>query len=412
MNDLDSKKLIKILFYSDIILNNQNNNTVQTKNNTLNTNIFNQFYNNNKLYISHENIQHIKNLYNLNNNNISDILSYYFINNIFNIPNNKISIDIEYINILNNKISNNKYKIEKNSILTNNDIKNKLSNNINISYDTEKLYNPYNNILGHIIFNNDYKIYDDIIRYTSEQYLLLNEPMLKYNIKSYDVFNSIILNILNNNDDITSYNIKKNIDNYKNIEYNIDTILPFYIINYFKPKNIININNDYGQWLYASNILDINKLITINQYKYDNEMINNINKLTKKKINFKSVDNNYLFNDENIDLIYYNCNFLHEHFNNNFKNILYNEYYYKFNLLWQILNNNGYLLINLYDISNKKIIELINLYIDTFSDSKYLGILCLHKNTNIYPIWIFQKNITNKSTYFINNLFNEYINKL
>lgn len=420
MNQYESNELIKILFYSDVILNNNKknidikNDDILIKHNLMDNNIFTQYYNynNNKLSIYIDNIQHIKNIYNLNNNDISNIITYFFINDIFKIPDNKTCIDEEYINILNNKINNLNCEIEKNSKLKIGEFNKKLSEYINLSYNTEQLYNPYNNILGHIIYNNEYYIYDEIIQYTSEKYLSLNEPILKKKIKTYEVFNEIILNMLNVNYDITSYNIKKNIDKFKNIEYNIETILPYYIINYFKPKNIINIENDYGQWLYISKILNINKLITINQYKFDDDTIKNIETLNNNNINFKSVDYNYMYDDTDIDLIYYNCNFLHEHSNHNITNILYNECFYKLTSSWDQLNDKGYLLINLHDYGNKKITELVNLYINKLHNSEYIGILCIHKKKNIYPIWVYKKNINNKQINQINDIFNEQMYKI
>lgn len=399
MDEYDSTKLIKILFYSDIILNNhdkinntENGNTNNLPNNELiNNNLFTQYYNNNKLSILHDNIQHIKQLYGLDNNDFSNIITYFFLNDVFEIPNNQISIERDQINNLNDKINKMECQIQSKCSLNKNKLNIKLSEHINMPYDIEQLYNPYNNILGHIIYDNDHYIYDEIINYTSEKYLLLNEPILKDNIKTYNVFNNIVLNILNNNLDLTSYNIKKHIDNHKNINYNIDTLLPFYIINHYKSKNIINIGNDYGQWLYASKILNVDKIITINQYKIDDDTIQNINNINDKNVKFKSVDNNYMYDDNNIDLIYYNCNFLHEHTNNNIKNILYNECFYKLKLSWDQLNDNGYLLINLQDAGDKKLIELVNLYINKLYNSEYTGILCVHKNTDIQPIWVFKK---------------------
>ena len=247
----DSKKLIKILFYSDVILNNfnnKNNITIPNKNidipSNLNNNLFTQFYTNSKLSINNDSIQHIKKLYDINNNNISDIITYLFINNTFEIPQNKITIDFNHITDLTNQLNNLDLNIQNDTTLTVDELKKKLCENINISSEYEELYNPYKNIIGHFVINNAHDIYDKIIHYTSEDYLLLNEPMLKSNVLSFNILSNIILNMLNNNNDLTSYNIKKNIDNKKNIEYNINITLPYYIINYFKPKKIININND------------------------------------------------------------------------------------------------------------------------------------------------------------------------
>ena len=420
MNNYDSDKLIKILFYSDVILNNfhNKNKTIISDENVakpsdLNNNLFLQFYTNNKLSINNDNIQHIKKLYDINNNNISDIITYLFINNTFEIPQNIITVDYNHINYLTNQLNNLNLNIQNNTILTANELKKKLCENINISLEYEELYNPYKNIIGHFFIDNAHYIYNEIIHYTSEDFLLLNEPILKDNILSFNVLSNIILNVLNNNENLTSYNIKKNIDNYKNIEYDINITLPYFIINYFKPKKIININNDYGQWLFVSNFLNVDSLITINQYKMSQNTINNINNLSKKNINFKSTDNDYLFDDYDIDLIYYNCNFLYENSYYNIKNIIYNECFFKLKSSWDQLKNNGHLLINLHDIENKKITEIINLYIDKLYDSEYKGVLCMNQNENIYPIWVFKNNNTNnKSTNIINNIYDNNINKL
>jgi hypothetical protein len=421
MDNYDSQKLIKILFYSDVILNNfdNKNKTIISDENIVkppnlnNNNLFIQYYANNKLSINNDNIQHIKKLYGINNNNISDIITYLFINNTFEIPQNIITIDFNHINDLTNQLNNLDLNVQNNTTLTTNELKKKLCKNINISLESEELYNPYKNIIGHFFIDNAYDIYNEIIHYTSEDFLLLNEPILKYNILSFNVLSNIILNVLNNNENLTSYNIKKNIDNYKNIEYDINITLPYFIINYFKPKKIININNDYGQWLFVSNFLNVDSLITINQYKMCQNTINNINNLSKKNINFKSTDDDYLFDDSDIDLIYYNCNFLYENSYYNIKNIIYNECFFKLKSSWDQLKNNGHLLINLHDIQNKKITEIINLYIDKLYDSEYKGVLCMNQNENIYPIWVFKKNNTNnKLTNVINNIFDNNINKL
>jgi hypothetical protein len=422
MDNYDSDKLIKILFYSDVILNNFDNknktiisdeNIAKPPNLNNNNNLFTQYYTNNKLSINNDNIQHIKKLYDINNNNISDIITYLFINNTFEIPQNIITIDYNHINDLTNKLNNLDLNIQNNTTLTANELKKKLCENINISLESEELYNPYKNIIGHFYIDNAYNIYNEIIHYTSEDFLLLNEPILKYDILSFNVLSNIILNVLNNNENLTSYNVKKNIDNHKNIEYDINITLPYFIINYFKPKKIININNDYGQWLFVSNFLNVDSLITINQHKMSQNTINNINNLSKKNINFKSTDGDYLFDDYDIDLIYYNCNFLHENSYYNIKNIIYNECFFKLKSSWDLLKNNGHLLINLHDIENKKITEIINLYIDKLYDSEYKGILCMNQNENIYPIWVFKKNNTNnKLTDIINNIYDNNINKL
>lgn len=416
----DSKKLIKILFYSDVILNNfnnKNNITIPNKNidipSNLNNNLFTQFYTNSKLSINNDSIQHIKKLYDINNNNISDIITYLFINNTFEIPQNKITIDFNHITDLTNQLNNLDLNIQNDTTLTVDELKKKLCENINISSEYEELYNPYKNIIGHFVINNAHDIYDKIIHYTSEDYLLLNEPMLKSNVLSFNILSNIILNMLNNNNDLTSYNIKKNIDNKKNIEYNINITLPYYIINYFKPKKIININNDYGQWLFVSNFLNVDSLISINQYKMSQITINNINNLSKKNINFKSTDDDYLFDDYDIDLIYYNCNFLYENSDYNIKNIIYNECFFKLKSTWELLNNNGHLLINIHDIENKKITEIINLYIDKLHNSEYKGIFCMNQNSNIYPIWVYKKNNTNNTqNTSIDTIYNNNINKL
>ncbi len=421
MNNYDSDKLIKILFYSDIIINNYNKNKInndapKTKNINIESNLFTQYYKYNELNILNDDIEHIKNIYKLNDDDISNIISYYFINNIFNISDENTYININNVNKLNNKIKNNEFIIKEKCELNNNEIKLKISNNINMSYNTEQLYNPYKNILGHIIYNenneNNEEEYGDIIKYTSNKYILLNEPITKYNINTYETFNKIILNIINNKQNITSYNIKQYINKYKNVDCEIDVKLPFYIITKFKPKNILTINNDYGQWLYASKTIgNINKLITKNQYKFDDDTIKNINKIAEKKINFKSVDNNYIFDDDDIDLIYYDCNNLYEHTYNNMKELIFKENYYNIKMGWDQLKENGHLLINIYDIGNKKITELMNLYIDRLYNSEYKGILCIHKKKNIYPIWVFKKKITNKPINNINNIYDYYINK-
>tara|TARA_Y100000389_G_scaffold147709_2_gene146649 strand:- start:616 stop:1869 length:1254 start_codon:yes stop_codon:yes gene_type:complete len=414
MNNYDSDELIKILFYSDIIINNYNknktnNNVPNTKNINIESNLFTQYYKHNDLNILNNNIEEIKNIYNLNDSDISNIISYYFINNIFNISDENTYIHINNVNKLNDDIKNNDFMIKNKCELNDNDIKRKISDNINMSYNTEQLYNPYKYILGYIIYNKNDEMYNDIIRYTSNKYLLLNKPITKYNINTYDTFNKIILNIINDKQDVTSYNIIQYINKYKNINYEIDVILPFYIIKHFNPKNILTINNDYGQWLYASNIIGINKLITKNQYKFDNDTIKNIKKLTEKNVIFKTVDNNYIFDDNDIDLIYYDCNNLHEHTNNNIKDIIFKENYYNIKMAWDQLNENGYLLINLYDVGNKKITELMNLYIDKLYNSEYKGIFCVHKKKNIYPIWVFKKNIINKPKENINDIYNNII---
>jgi hypothetical protein len=437
MDCYNSDKLIKILFFSEVILN-KNISTqpnlrtiipdknINVKPNSLasatqfplQTNVatpylFTQYYKNNELLINDNNIKHIKKLYDINNNNISDIITYLFIDNTFEIPKNKTTIDLTQINYLTNQLNDLDLNIENNTILTKDELKIKLSENINISLEYENLYNPHKNIIGHIFINNEHNIYDKIIHYTSEEFLLLNEPLLKNKTLSFKILSNIILNMLNNNEDITSYNIKRDIDNQKNIEYNINITLPYYIINHFKPKRIININEDYGQWLFVSNFLNVDTLISINQYKMSQKTINNINDLSKKKINFKSTDDDYLFDDYNIDLIYYNCNFLYENSYFNIKDIIYNECFFKLKSTWDLLNNNGYLLINVHDIENKKITEIINLYIGKLHDSEYKGILCLNKNSNIYPIWVYKKNNTNnKQTNIINDIYNNYINKL
>ncbi len=297
----ESDKLIKILFYSDVILNNIHSITNTTTNNNFNNNNFNndknilkRYYNNNILSINIDDIKHMKNTYSFNDRNLSDFVTYMFINNIFEYPWNKIIIKETYINKLSNILKNTHINMTNDTHIPIDELKKKISENINISYDCEQLYNPSKNIIGYIQLDN---IYDDIIYYTSEHFLLKYEPLLKKNIYSYDILSNIINNIITDNIDITSFNIKKYINVHKNINYNINMTLPIFIINHFKPKKIININNDYGQWLYASNLLNIDKLISINQYKIDDMSIDNINNLFEKNIYYKYVDNSYMYDD-------------------------------------------------------------------------------------------------------------------
>tara|TARA_Y100000389_G_scaffold127164_1_gene124509 strand:- start:655 stop:1917 length:1263 start_codon:yes stop_codon:yes gene_type:complete len=411
----ESDKLIKILFYSDVILNNIHSITNTTTNNNFNNNNFNndknilkRYYNNNILSINIDDIKHMKNTYSFNDRNLSDFVTYMFINNIFEYPWNKIIIKETYINKLSNILKNTHINMTNDTHIPIDELKKKISENINISYDCEQLYNPSKNIIGYIQLDN---IYDDIIYYTSEHFLLKYEPLLKKNIYSYDILSNIINNIITDNIDITSFNIKKYINVHKNINYNINMTLPIFIINHFKPKKIININNDYGQWLYASNLLNIDKLISINQYKIDDMSIDNINNLFEKNIYYKYVDNSYMYDDYDIDLIYYNCDFLHEHSINNYKNIVYNEYFYNINLTWKQLKYNGHLLIFLHDTNNKKITEIINLYIDNINESEYIGVLYVYKQNSLLPIWVFKKTQNYiKNNHIINSLYNEKIN--
>ena len=93
---------------------------------------------------------------------------------------------------------------------------------------------------------------------------------------------------------------------------------------------------------------------------------------------------------------------------------MYNDCFYKLSSSWDQLNNDGFLLINLHDYSNNKLCELVNLYVNTLYNSEYIGILCMHKKTNIYPIWVYKKNINtnNKQIDEIKKIFNTQIYKI
>ena len=395
---------------------------------SISNSIFNSYYNNNLLNMNKDDIDYIKKLYNLDINNISDLLSYLFINNVFEYPwyYNLYDIDIIKENT-HSLINNNDFNIDKELQSNFNNIYKslKLHNNINISYDAEKLYQPLDktNILGFFNINKNDYIYNDIIYYISEELLIKYQPINNSNY-TLNELSKTINKLIDSNNNISSKEIKNEISTIKQNNINFNMLLPFYIINYFnkelirnndsKAIKIINVNNDVGQWLFASLYYNIEEFISINQYKMDNINILNIYNLCKnvykKELldikNIKYVNNDYLYNDYNIDLIYYNCELIHEHDNNNYKHIIYNEYFSTINLLWDQLKNKGYIIFYMFDKKNIMFTELINSYIDfNYKNSEYIGLFYINydieddiesqsNETSIksYPIWVWKKN--------------------
>jgi hypothetical protein len=193
---------------------------------------------------------------------------------------------------------------------------------------------------------------------------------------------------------VSFINIKKRIDSIINdeddinIHDNIDVLLPIAIISKFKPNSIFNINNDYGEWLYASYLLGVDHLTSVNHHEINDANIKKLfpgNKLifstnmTKKKI----------------DLAYIDFSLLYEHDYNNYSYVISNDYIHKIEHAWNILNNKGHLLIDLHDKKNNYISEHVNEYLlNKMEGIEFTGVLYRHKNQDLFPIWVFTKNTT------------------
>lgn len=362
-------KHIRTLFYTELILEEEKHST---------RNILKKYYNNDILHIEKDEIKIIKQDFNLDNNQLIDMISYMFINDIFTYPLHKIILDKNYIYALSNELKSLNIKVIDNN-----------PSNLNNNQLSKK-------ILGYIPYINNHDKYNDIIKYCAEEHLIKNEPTYEDNLMSYKTFNKVINNIIDNNEDISSANIKKYIDIHKNnnIHDYIDMLLPIAIISKYKPKNILNLNNDYGEWLYASYLFNIEHLISMNSNKMDDASINNIKNLFENNKTNVTYD---VFNKKNlkkIDLAFIDFSLLYEHDYNNFTYIIENDYLDKLHIIWQSVIDNGLLLLNIHDKENKNISEFINSrIINNLNGCNLKGILFMHKFNNLYPIWVFNKTI-------------------
>lgn len=80
--------------------------------------------------------------------------------------------------------------------------------------------------------------------------------------------------------------------------------------------------------------------------------------------------------------------------NNSIENWMTNFLFYSLNKSWEHLKVNGYLVIYIGDTIEHKIIEPMNIYLESFKDSKYIGATCFSNIDSLKKrrlIWIWKK---------------------
>ena len=261
-NDKNDKKS-NLRIYENIV----NNNSQSNNNHKINTNNFNENFNN------------MKNIYNINNNIFNNNNNNYFNN--FN--NNLNSMNCFSNNNLNNYINNNVY----NNLYNNNNLNNYLNNNLN------------NNNLNNQFNNNNY------INLNTNNYNYLNKGNNNNNIYSYNNMFNNSSNYNNNSDkkmncnhSIDKYFNNSKINNYNNNNYND------YNNNIIRPNMNDNINNNNKSYIISNKIN--NKSFCGNQRNYIDIQLNNsfnnqlLNKSFKvKQQNFVNSRNNSFIGNHN-----------------------------------------------------------------------------------------------------------------
>jgi hypothetical protein len=312
-----SQTLIKELLITDIIEENNKEKASEEKVfgidnlNEEENKLINLLVKNNKIDIENSLIEHIKNIYNINNNDISKIITYAIKKNILDDTNEWI------LNLINKNIIKTNKEIKKEELL-------KIAyDKMNITYENEKKYN----IIDKIEYIKE-KFDQEIIEIINKNKININ----KVKIKEYEFekIKEIIKEMIENDIKIDNNNIINNI-----INKNEEIIIPIYIIKESNVKNIIKIENTEKEK--TKNVQNIENKIwkeIMNKMKIKNKII--------KKKSYNQIKSD-------IDVIYMDIEYINMNNNmneeiENIKKII--EKSYK-------INKNIKIYIKMYDKGNK-----------------------------------------------------------